>query len=58
MNVLKTAEKKKFIEEFEERCLAWALEKMKPKLNTELAAFIHSHSGLNFFSSVYKRGQF
>lgn len=46
---LKTPEKKKFIEEFEERYLAWAHGEMKPKLDAELAAFTHSHLRFEFF---------
>jgi hypothetical protein len=46
---LKTSEKQKFLEEFEERYLAWALEKMKPKLDGELAAFMHSNLRFEFF---------
>lgn len=46
---LKTAEKKKFLEEFEERYLTWAREEMKPKLHAALAAFTHSHLRFEFF---------
>ena len=46
---LKTTEKRKFIEEFEGRYLAWALAEMKPKLDAELAAFTHSHLRFEFF---------
>ena len=46
---LKTAGKKKFIEEFEERYLRWAREIMKPKLDAELTVFTHSHLRLEFF---------
>jgi hypothetical protein len=46
---LKTVEKKKFLEEFEGRYLAWALMTMKPKLDAELAAFAHSHLRFEFF---------
>lgn len=46
---LKTAEKKKFLEEFEGRYLKWALEVMKPKLDAELTAFTHSHLRFEFF---------
>jgi hypothetical protein len=46
---LKTAEKEKFLAEFEKRYLAWASAEMKPKLNAELAAFTHSHLKFEFF---------
>jgi len=46
---LKTAERKKFLEEFEERYLTWARGEMKPKLDTELAAFKHTHLRFEFF---------
>ena len=46
---LKSAERKKFLEEFEARYHAWALRKMKPKLDAELAGFAHSHLKFEFF---------
>jgi hypothetical protein len=46
---LKTAEKKRFLEEFETRYLKWALAEMKPKLDTKLAKFTHSHLRFEFF---------
>jgi hypothetical protein len=46
---LKTSEKEKFLVEFENRYLTWALEEMKPKLDGELAAFKHSHLRFEFF---------
>jgi hypothetical protein len=46
---LKTAEKEKFLTEFEKRYLAWASAEMKPKLDAELAAFTHSHLKFEFF---------
>jgi hypothetical protein len=46
---LKTTKKKKFLEDFEQLYLAWALAEMKPKLNAELAAFTHSHLRFEFF---------
>lgn len=46
---LNTGEKKKFLEEFEERYIAWARKDMKPKLDAELAAFTHSHLRFEFF---------
>jgi hypothetical protein len=46
---LKTAEKDKFLGEFEKRYLAWAATEMKPKLDAELAAFKHSHLRFEFF---------
>ena len=38
-----------FLTEFEERYLTWAAAEMKPKLDTELAAFKHSHLKFEFF---------
>jgi hypothetical protein len=46
---LKTADKKKFLDEFEERYLAWARKTMKPKLGAALAEFAHSHLRFEFF---------
>lgn len=46
---LKSPEKKKFLEEFDERYRAWALAEMKPKLDAELATFSHSHLRFEFF---------
>jgi len=46
---LQTGEKTAFLEEFEERYLAWALAEMSPKLNAKLATFPHSHLRFEFF---------
>ena len=47
---LESPEKKKtFLEEFDSRYRKWALAKMKPKLDAELAAFSHSHLRFEFF---------
>lgn len=46
---LKSAEKKRFLEEFDDRYRAWALAEMKPKLDAQLAAFEHKHLRFEFF---------
>lgn len=46
---LKTAEKRKFIEEFDERYRNWAQSGMKPKLDAELKTFTHTHLRFEFF---------
>ncbi len=47
---LKSAtEKEKFLQEFEQRYLAWAREEMAPALRAELRKFKHAHLKFEFF---------
>jgi hypothetical protein len=46
---LKTKEKAQFLKEFSDRYLSWARSEMKPKLDSELNAFTHSHLRFEFF---------
>jgi hypothetical protein len=46
---LASADRRKFLDEFESRYLLWAVEEMKPKLDAELKNFMHRHLRFEFF---------